>query len=420
MKRKLTALCLALVLLLALPVSVSAAVSPEVRNSVVVVRSCMALETSQVISFGWGTGFFVNDQYLVTNFHVISDFVEYGSGELVPLRFDDMMVRGRAKIRIHFDSADYVEAFVVGYDEIKDIAVLRLDNATTKRNALKLKEPTEDMVGSTIYAIGYPGLAEDILADSTTSWGENDSTVTSGTISRLFTQSGTGQRNVQIDCDIKHGNSGGPVVDESGAVIGVATWGISNPEQESMHYAVNVTEVIPLLNQYNVTYTIADAADSAVDGATLSNAGLTYALIAGAVVIIAGVAAAILLLRRKKKPSAPIVPVTPAPVKRPSIRSYSKANYGVRVQLSGQPVMIGRGSGCAMRFPQNTPGVSGSHCTVQWDEAASDFIVTDLNSSYGTFLMTGQKMAANVPYRLRAGDKFYLADQNHVIGLELE
>ena len=132
------------------------------------------------------------------------------------------------------------------------------------------------------------------------------------------------------------------------------------------------------------------------------------------------VAAAILLLRRKKKPSAPIVPVTPAPVKRPSIRSYSKANYGVRVQLSGQPVMIGRGSGCAMRFPQNTPGVSGSHCTVQWDEAASDFIVTDLNSSYGTFLMTGQKMAANVPYRLRAGDKFYLADQNHVIGLELE
>ena len=44
----------------------------------------------------------------------------------------------------------------------------------------------------------------------------------------------------------------------------------------------------------------------------------------------------------------------------------------------------------------------------------------DMNSTYGTFLMTGQKMAPNVPYRMRPGDKFYLADQNNIIALELE
>lgn len=432
MKRKFTVFCLAMLLIQALSMSASAAVTPEVRNSVAVVQSCMALETSQVVSFGWGTGFFVNDQYLVTNFHVISDFVEYGSGELMSLRLDETTIRGRAKIRIYYGSTDYEEAYVVGYDEIKDIAIIRLDKATTKRNALQLKEPTEEMVGNTIYAIGYPGLAEDILVDATTSWGENDSTVTSGTISRLFTQSGTGQRNVQIDCDIKHGNSGGPVVDESGAAIGVATWGISNSNQESMKYAVSISEVIPLLNQYSVDYMMAGSAsvdDPAVqtfsEPITLSEPAkssnnLIYGVVAGIIVTVAGTVVVIILLKRKRV-SAPSAPsAVSQPHKRPLIRSYSKANYGVSVYLSGQPAMIGRSGGCAMQFPQNAPGVSGSHCIVKWDETTNDFVVTDLNSSYGTFLITGQKMTPNVPYRLRAGDKFYLADQNNVIGLELE
>ena len=57
---------------------------------------------------------------------------------------------------------------------------------------------------------------------------------------------------------------------------------------------------------------------------------------------------------------------------------------------------------------------------MQWDGRTDDFIVMDLNSTYGTFLMCGQKMTPNVPYRMRAGDRFYLADQNNVIALELE
>ena len=44
----------------------------------------------------------------------------------------------------------------------------------------------------------------------------------------------------------------------------------------------------------------------------------------------------------------------------------------------------------------------------------------DLNSTYGTFLMSGQKLSPNVPYHLRPGDRFYLADQNNTIALELE
>ena len=98
----------------------------------------------------------------------------------------------------------------------------------------------------------------------------------------------------------------------------------------------------------------------------------------------------------------------------------AQVNYGSRAPVSGQPVMIGRSSACGLRFPNDAPGVSGSHCSVQWDGRAGDFIVMDLNSTYGTFLMSGQKMIPNTPYRMRPGDRFYLADQNNTIALELE
>lgn len=410
MKQKIWSLALALVLLLSLALPVVAVTANDARNSVVVVSTLLATDAGNV-GFGHGSGFFVSDQYLVTNHHVIEDFEQYGAGELITMTADGATLSGRAKIRVYYDSGNYEEAFLVGSDSRRDVAILRLSGPTDQRVSLQLKVPTDDMVGSTVYAVGFPGLADNIVADATSSWSKNDSTVTSGTISRMVTQSGTGQRNVQIDCDIKHGNSGGPVIDETGAVIGIATWGVSN-NNESVNYAVNIEDAMMLMDQYRVPYTM--AGESAQTG---SAGNLAFVIgIAAAVLIAASVIAVI--LRRKKQIPAPAVPA--APQKVPTVRSLAQVNYGSRAPVSGQPVLIGRSGACGLRFPNETPGVSGSHCTVQWDTQNGDFIVMDLNSTYGTFLMSGQKLSPNVPYHLRPGDRFYLADQNNTIALELE
>ena len=410
MKQKIWSLALALVLLLSLALPVVAVTANDARNSVVVVSTLLATDAGNV-GFGHGSGFFVSDQYLVTNHHVIEDFEQYGAGELITMTADGATLSGRAKIRVYYDSGNYEEAFLVGSDSRRDVAILRLSGPTDQRVSLQLKIPTDDMVGSTVYAVGFPGLADNIVADATSSWSKNDSTVTSGTISRMVTQSGTGQRNVQIDCDIKHGNSGGPVIDETGAVIGIATWGFSN-NNESVNYAVNIEDAMMLMDQYRVPYTM--AGESAQTG---SAGNLAFVIgIAAAVLIAASVIAVI--LRRKKQIPAPAVPA--APQKVPTVRSLAQVNYGSRAPVSGQPVLIGRSGACGLRFPNETPGVSGSHCTVQWDTQNGDFIVMDLNSTYGTFLMSGQKLSPNVPCHLRPGDRFYLADQNNTIALELE
>ena len=447
MKRKLISLILVVMVLCTTVIPVFADLEKDVRDSVVVVATVLDSDYG-VLRFGSGTGFFINNQYLITNHHVVDTFLENSAGELDTFYYNDLVLTGRAVIRVYFDSNDYVEAYIVGYDERKDIAILRLDKATDKRVPMELMVPTEDMVGKSIYAIGYPGLADSGLAAATESWGKNGATVTSGTISRLLTQSGTGQQNVQIDCNIKHGNSGGPVVTSDGAVIGVATWSVISTdvtvdqsggmhvENESVNYAVNIADAILLLNQYGVSYTMASETVPAVNTGDPSqpantviidnpvqpkedNTLLIVLIILVSVLIVAAVAIGILLLLKKnKQPVAPVVPVMP--VTQPTIRSLSRINYGTVVHATAQPILIGRGGNCGLRFPDNAPGISGSHCSVQWDSATKDFIVTDLNSTYGTYLQSGQKMRPNQPYRMRAGDKFYLADQNNMIGLTME
>lgn len=457
MKKRILSLALAVILLLAVPLTVSADFDPETRNSVVVVETCLELDAGTV-SFGWGTGFFVGEEgqdpmYLITNHHVIEPFLESGEGELVQAETTEGVLTGRSKIRVYYDSDDYEEAYPVAYDEIKDLAVLKLGAATSKRTPLPLCSPTDNMVGSTIYAVGYPGLAENIFADATSTWGPSDVSVTSGSISRLLTTSGTGQMRLQIDCVIRHGNSGGPLVNEDGQVLGIAVSSVSDEEDSSMYYGVNIDEVIPYLKQYDVPYVLQEAGATQSSSETslaegTAPAGDTIVVpesteedpkessggVPAAVWVVIGVAVAavagvviFLLLQKGKKTPAQVQPVQPAPApapapqKVPVLRSLAQQHNGVRIPIQGRQILIGTSQGeCQVVFRAGTPGVSRRHCSISFDAATGDFILTDLGSSFGTFLENRQKLAQGVPTRLRPGDRFYLGSPENLMSTGLE
>lgn len=457
MKKRIASLALTVILLLTVPLTASADFDPETRNSVVVVETCLELDAGTV-SFGWGTGFFVGEEgqdpmYLITNHHVIEPFLESGEGELVQAETTEGVLTGRSKIRVFYDSDDFEEAYPVAYDEIKDLAVLKLGAATSKRTPLPLCSPTDNMVGSTIYAVGYPGLAENVFADATTTWGPSDVSVTSGSISRLLTTSGTGQMRLQIDCVIRHGNSGGPLVNEDGQVLGIAVSSVSDEEDSSMYYGVNIDEVIPYLKQYDVPYVLQEAGATQSSSETslaegTAPAGDTIVVpesteedpkessggVPAAVWVVIGVAVAavagvviFLLLQKGKKTPAQVQPVQPAPApapapqKVPVLRSLAQQHNGVRIPIQGRQILIGTSQGdCQVVFRSGTPGVSRRHCSISWDAATGDFILTDLGSSFGTFLENRQKLAQGVPTRLRPGDRFYLGSPENLMSTGLE
>ena len=448
----------------------------EVRECVVMVSVWTELDDVGELQSGWGTGFFVGKegsevQYVVTNHHVIENFINYGRGKKtkkIPVAeinkelylYDETMgnnvdelyfLTGKMKVRVYFDSRDFVEAYVVDYDDVKDIALLALDNPTDKRRGLALGSPTDEMVGSDVYVVGYPGVAENYFADATSSWDVSDASVATGVISRLLTTAGTGVKRIQTDAVIQHGNSGGPMVNENGVVIGInsnayAQTSGSVLEVEKNYYAINIDELIPMLKLHDVEYQMMSAeADGKDDSFEGSETGGADANAAGAltgdkssggegsgIVVIIGIAAAVLLvlvviailLFRKKKPSG-TQGVQGGSSKghagNPAVRSLAAQHNGARFLLNGQQILIGRDvASCTVTFREGTPGVSNRHCSLGYDEAGGEFILTDLKSTYGTFLANGQRLTPGVPYRLKAKERFYLGSDANLLCVELE
>ncbi|MCM1104971.1 MAG: trypsin-like peptidase domain-containing protein [Clostridium sp.] len=413
---------------------------------------------------GWGTGFFVGDpnadaEYLITNHHVISDFLEYGKGEYVDVWLTDgSAIRIKVKIRVYFDATNYEEAYLIDYNETKDIALLRLASATDERKALPICSPTDDMIGSTIYCVGYPGLSENSIIDASSNWSKTDVTVTTGTVSRFVTSSGSGVQRIQTDAVIQHGNSGGPMVNGNGSVIGINTMSISS-ESETSYYAVSIDEVIPMLNTNGVAYRTEDDMKKGGLSGILSNKKWLIGIIA--VVLVLAVVMVLILTNKKKKgnvqtaetenrgnttsaggmaPTGNAAMMSPggtgasnvtqmqpmagaqlaAPMKKAFIRSLSAQHNGMSYPVDTAPILIGRdAANCRIAYREGTPGVSGRHCSVSWKPDTEEFLITDLRSTYGTFLSNGQKLEPNVPYRCRAGESFYVGEKTNMLRVEV-
>ena len=141
-----------------------------------------------------GSGFVIDKAgHIVTNYHVIS---------------------GATRVQVSFSSRDELDAKVVGSDPSTDIAVLKIDTHSRALTPLPLGDSDSVRVGDQVYAIGNPfGYTR---------------TLTSGVVSALQRQivapnSLQIDGVIQTDAAINHGNSGGPLIDAAGRVIGVTS-----------------------------------------------------------------------------------------------------------------------------------------------------------------------------------------------------
>lgn len=349
-------------------------------------------------AFSWGTGWAIGKpgqpvEYIVTNGHVVEDAAEYGGA-----------------VQIYFSAAenDFVIPNIIYYSQAadKDLSILKLPSPTAKREALILRDSDTVELNETAVALGYPGLSAE--SQSYTTFDQNDITVTSGVIGKRTYPSGTNYEAFQMDTYINHGNSGGPLVDTAGFVIGINTLGWEN---ENMNFAILTNELTRILDSERIPYTMKGYSN-----------WMVFAFLP--LTVLAGAGAAVLWVLTNKQPAVSGAGGQAAPgaggraVPSPMLRGVSGLYAGQTFALTRTPqspggvsLTIGRDpKSCNIVFPPDTPGVSSSHCSVRFDPQTDGFLLTDLGSSYGTFLGGGKKLAAQVPERLTAGDSFYLAD----------
>ncbi len=96
-----------------------------------------------------------------------------------------------------------------------DIAIMKIKTPTTKRHALKLEQLDGEDRGSTVYVVGFPGVAENDFT-SGSKLKMQDISITTGIVGKFVSSGAAGIELIQTDAEISHGNSGGPMVDEAG------------------------------------------------------------------------------------------------------------------------------------------------------------------------------------------------------------
>lgn len=222
-----------------------------------------------------------------------------------------------------------------------------------------------------------------------------------------------------MDVSIAAGNSGGPLVDEHGRVIGINSSGAVDAETGlmlGMNYAIIIDELTKILDQERIEYTMVSNFDWAPKWFAYVFLPIGILALAGGIVLLvmtAKMGGAVLAAGtggQKKAAAKGRGPVG----KHAVLRGVTGKYAGQRFDLLKGKVVIGRDpTACNIVFDKNTPGISGRHCQVSYDTNEDCFLITDLGSSYGTFLGNGKKLTANVAEKLTAGDTFYLCDNDN-------
>ena len=247
----------------------------------------------------FGTGFFVSpDGYIITNGHVVNEFESdlqeklpllmslvnnfaeayakaYGTypsnEELTQLFYQAVDAYVSNKLKIQDYSVDVYVCMgkvVTGLGNIKKCKVARIVEATPFEkedlallkievsHAPSLVVSSEESVniGETVWVLGYPGAVtfHELLSTST----QMLPTITRGMVSG-YREKTTGIRVLQSDVNVNHGNSGGPMIDSSGEVVAVTSFGSSDPtgsgrEVPGFNFFIPAKYIRELMSRNNV------------------------------------------------------------------------------------------------------------------------------------------------------------------------
>ena len=161
-----------------------------------------------------------NYGYIITNYHV---------------------VEGSDDISITFMDGSECSAEVIGMDEYSDIAILRVDVKYVLQVA-KIGSSSNVTVGDTVFTVGAP-MGKDFIGTITKG-------ILSGKNRMVSVRIATGEyliETLQTDASINSGNSGGPLCNIAGEVIGVNSSKLKGTGIEGMGFAIPIDNVITIL-----------------------------------------------------------------------------------------------------------------------------------------------------------------------------
>ena len=218
----------------------------------------VAIVNGEVVGFGHGSGFAVTPNRIVTNAHVVEDAAEYPENVAIGV--------------VPSEGSRSYAARLVAMDKRRDLAIVEIQQGRVP--------PISIFTGPVaprqkVYALGYPGNVDLATAQNMDAFIHPRSPIASdGIVSASDTVNNTSV--LVHDADIARGNSGGPLVDSCGRVLGVNSFISRADEGDSpFSFAVSVRELTAFLRQAGQPFTGAATACVTAEEAAARDAART-------------------------------------------------------------------------------------------------------------------------------------------------
>lgn len=258
--RKLAALVVVLCMMCMVPAAAFAAETNEaVRNDttgVVQVKLVYVDPNNQnESSIQSGTGFLINDSTVITCNHVVAIDAETMATAVATFGVDENTIKNNSVIKISVLRDMTIEATIKNYSAEMDYAILNLSSQLYDRTYLPIRSSATVQQTEEAYSLGFPGEVK--FFQDVNTYTSDDVTIASGRVNKINTIGGVDY--IQTSTQFTSGNSGGPLVDANGAVIGICQGHTGEGFDKDYYYAIAIDQLTKSLDSLGIDYTTADA-----------------------------------------------------------------------------------------------------------------------------------------------------------------
>ncbi len=399
------------------------------------------------LPLGTGTGIILKNNYIITNNHVINEIDSEAILKIGSETKNQDLVAAEAGVMLGVWTKKFVVAQIKGDKWIelkliektpkKDLALLKFPDGVNNASGFEKIMKSENLKESVkVHTLGYPGADGSVSEKAAVQVKYTEGTIKAVTVDKL---EGVERKVLNISAPISGGNSGGPVFDSRGLLLGINTFVAT--EGQNANFSIAMDEVIPLLDKHKIPYIVvvptklSETIEYLKENPIIS--GIIIVLI---IVFIILLITMVVFSKKAKKFQQPIIQVIrdsvikkkdqnskvngvggTVAIKEPkrnyeAVLSFEKGEVIGKVYVdSNNYKTIGRDGSNGVRYSlEKSPNVSSNHCKVYFNRDGSLYLEDYSTNGCMTLDSNGDKIKIHKTTRqLREKDVIYIGSSDN-------